>query len=96
MSINVTEYIGIALRCGLDDQGFESRHGLGIFLFTPASRQALRPTQPPTQWVPGALSLGVNRSGRVADHSPPSSAEVKNAWSYTFTPSIRLYGVVLS
>jgi len=34
------------------------------------------------------LSLGpeVKRSGREADHSPPSSAEVKNAWSYTATP----------
>jgi hypothetical protein len=29
------------------------------------------------QWVPGALSLGVKRPGREADHSPPSSAEVK-------------------
>jgi hypothetical protein len=27
--------------------------------------------------------LGVKRPGREADHSPPSSAEVKNAWSYT-------------
>jgi len=29
-------------------------------------------------------------------HSPPSSAEVKNTWSYTSTTSIRLHGVVLS
>jgi hypothetical protein len=57
--------------------GFDSRWGLGIFLFTTASRTALGPTQPPIQWVPGALSLGVKRSGREADHSPPSSAEVK-------------------
>jgi hypothetical protein len=27
--------------------------------------------------------LGVKRPGREADHSPPSSAEVKNALSYT-------------
>jgi hypothetical protein len=27
----------------------------------------------------------VKRPGREADHSPPSSAEVKNAWSYTST-----------
>jgi hypothetical protein len=60
--------------------------GLGIFLFTTASRPALGPTQPPIQWVPGALSLGVKRLGREADHSPPSSAEVKNAWSCTPTP----------
>jgi hypothetical protein len=50
------------------------------------SRTALGPTQPPIQWVPGALSLGVKRPGREADHSSPSSAEVKNAWSYTSTP----------
>jgi hypothetical protein len=29
---------------------------------------------------------GVKRLVREADHSPPSSAEVKNAWSYTSTP----------
>jgi hypothetical protein len=29
------------------------------------------------QRFPGALSLGVKRPGREADHSPPSSAEVK-------------------
>jgi hypothetical protein len=66
--------------------GFECRRGLGIFLFATASRTALGPTQPPIQWIPGTLSLGVKRQGREADHSLPSSAEVKNAWSYTFTP----------
>jgi hypothetical protein len=34
-------------------------------------------TQPPMQCVPGALSLGVKRPGCEADHSPPSSGEVK-------------------
>jgi hypothetical protein len=63
--------------------GFDSWRGLGIFLFTTASRTALGPTQPPIQWVLGALSLGVKRSGREAEHSPPSSAKIKNAWSYT-------------
>jgi hypothetical protein len=43
---------------GLDDRGIESLHGLGIFLFTTASRLVLGPTHPPIQWVPGALSLG--------------------------------------
>jgi hypothetical protein len=33
---------------------------------------------------------------REANHSPPSSAEVKNAWSYTSTSPIRLHGVVLN
>jgi amino acid transporter len=49
---------------------------IGIFLFT-ASRMDLGPTQPPIKWVPWGLSLGVKRPGREADHSPPSSAEVK-------------------
>jgi Ni,Fe-hydrogenase I cytochrome b subunit len=58
-------------------QLFDSWWGLGIFLFTTTSRTALRPTQPPIQWVPGALSLGVKQLGSEADHSPPSTAEVK-------------------
>jgi hypothetical protein len=62
---------------GLDDRWFESRQDLGIFLFTTASRPASGPTQPPIQWVPGALSFGVKRPGCEANHSPPSSAEVK-------------------
>jgi hypothetical protein len=57
--------------------GFDSRRKLGIFLFTAGSRTALGPTQPPIQWVPEAPSLGVKRPGREVDHSPPSSAEVK-------------------
>jgi hypothetical protein len=56
--------------------GLNSRRGLGILLFTTASRTALGPTHPPIQWVPGALSLGVKRPGREPDHSLPS-AEVK-------------------
>jgi hypothetical protein len=51
---------------------------------------------PPIQWVSGTLSLGVKRPGREPDHSPPSSAEVKNACSYTSIDPIRLHGVVLS
>jgi hypothetical protein len=57
--------------------GFDSRRGLGIFLFTTVYRTALGPTQPPVQWLPGDLSLGVKWPGREADHSPPSNAEVK-------------------
>jgi len=40
--------------------------------------------------------VGVKRLGHEADRSPPSSAEVKNAWSYTSTIPKRLRGVVLS
>jgi hypothetical protein len=47
---------------------------------------ALRPTQPPIQWIAGDFTLGVKRPGHEADLSPPSSAKVKSVWSYTSTP----------
>jgi hypothetical protein len=68
----------------------------GSFLLTTTFRPSLGPTQPPIQWIQGVLPLGVKWPGREADHSPPSSAEVKNAWSYIFTPPVRLHGVMLS
>jgi hypothetical protein len=71
---------------GLDDRGSIPVGGImGFFLFVAASRPALWPTQPHTQWVTGALFAGVKRSKREADHSLPSSAEVKNVWSYVST-----------
>jgi hypothetical protein len=62
---------------------FDTRWGK-IFLLS-ASRLVLGPTQCPIQWVPRALSPGVKRPGREADHSP-TRAEVKNTWMYTFIP----------
>jgi hypothetical protein len=56
------------------------------FLCFTSSRPALRPTQPPTQMVLAALSPGVKRPGREADHSTPTSAEVKKMCIYTSTP----------
>jgi len=35
-------------------------------------------------------------AGGEANHSPPSSVEVKNAWCYTSTPNTRPHGMVLS
>jgi hypothetical protein len=60
------------------------------YVFTTASRTALGFTQPPIQWVLGALSLGVKRPGNEADHSLPSSAEVKECvelYLHPTTPS---------
>jgi hypothetical protein len=50
------------------------------------SRPAVGPTQPPTQWVLWTLSPGVKQPRHEDDHSAPSSAEVKNTWSYTSNP----------
>jgi hypothetical protein len=74
--------------------GFESRQGLGIFHYSAASRPVLGPTQPPIQRVPGALSLGVKWQGRVANHPPPSSAEVKECLELYLHSPIRLHGVL--
>jgi hypothetical protein len=76
--------------------GFNSWQGLGIFLFTTASRMAVGPTQPPIQWAPDTLSLGVKWLGCEADHSPPSSAEVIEYVELFLHSPIRLHGVVLS
>jgi hypothetical protein len=46
--------------------------------------------------VPEALSLGVKQPGCEADHSPPSSAEVKDVWSCFSTPPVHLHGMVLN
>jgi hypothetical protein len=69
------DYMGAEHTIGV--LGFDSRRELGIFFFNTASRTVLGPTQPPIQWVRGALYLGVKRPGREADHSPSSSAAVK-------------------
>jgi hypothetical protein len=83
--------VGIAnrLRAGLP-KGQSSSRGR-VQEFSVSSRLPLGSTQ----WVPGALSPGVERPGREADHSLPTSAEVKKMWIYTSTP-IRLHGVVLN
>jgi len=39
----------------------------------------------------GAFIPVVKRPGRESDHSPPSTAEVKDVWCYTSTPPIHLH-----
>jgi len=47
--------IGSVLRAD-DRDSVLSRTGVRIFYFATTSRLALRPTQPPIQWVPGSVS----------------------------------------
>jgi hypothetical protein len=69
---------------------FPARVNMGLFLFSTASRQSMGPTQPLIQWVQEA-----KQPGREADHSLPCSVQVKNAGSYTSTPTICLHDVVI-
>jgi hypothetical protein len=59
-------------------------------LFSKIVQTGLGSIQPPSQWVSEFIP-GVKRLGHEADHSVPTSAEVTNQWSYTFTPPIRLH-----
>jgi hypothetical protein len=47
---------------GLEDRAIEAK---GFFLMASVSTPALRPTQPPVQWVPGVLSPGLKRGRSV-------------------------------
>jgi hypothetical protein len=85
--------VSIATGYRLDDQDSIPSRGK-IFLFM-TFRLGLKPTQPPVQWVPGAVSLRVKRQMRQADHSPPASVEVKNGGAIPPLP-IRHNGVVLN
>jgi hypothetical protein len=76
--------------------GFKSRKGLGFSVLATASRSTLGSTDPPIQWVLSVISAGVKRPEHEADHSSQLSAEVKNAWSFTSTPPLRLQGLVLN
>jgi hypothetical protein len=52
-----------------------------MFLFFIVLRLALELARSVIQWVPEALSLGLK--WHEGDNSPPTSTEVKNAWSST-------------
>jgi len=57
---------------------------------------ALGPIQPPIQWVPGVLSLGLKRPGSEADHSPPSNVKVKECVELYLHFPMPVHGVVLN
>jgi hypothetical protein len=87
VSVNRDSVVGIATSYGLNDREVGVRVPIGSRIFSSLRCPDLGSTQLPIQWVPGALSPGVKRPRREADHSPPTSAEVKKMWIYTSTPS---------
>jgi hypothetical protein len=67
--------------------GIEFPAGARDFIYAAVSRPALGPTQPPIQWIRGAEP--------EVDHSPLSSAEVKNDGTVPPLP-VRLRHLVVS
>jgi hypothetical protein len=80
--------VGITTGYELDDQGVGIRVPVGSRVFS-------SPRRPDRLWAhpasypmrTGSSSPGVKRPRREADHSPPTSVEVKKMWIYTFTPT---------
>jgi hypothetical protein len=63
-----------------------------VFLFSKKSKPVLGSTQLPIVW--GRFFRGVKRHVPLeADHSPSSSAEVKNEWIYTSAVPVYFHGV---
>ena len=63
------------------------------FYLVPRGRTDSGATRGPIQKVLGVLPTGTVRPGSEDDHSPPSSAEAKNEWSYSSTVLIYRHGV---
>jgi hypothetical protein len=89
---------GIATGYGLDDRGSRVRFPAGAGNFSLLRRVQTGSGAHPASYpiCTGVLSLRVMRPGCEADHSHPTSGEVKNAWSYTSTLNMFLHGVMLS
>jgi hypothetical protein len=85
--------VGTALGYGLDVRGSKIRLPARAGNFSLHHRVQNGFRAHPASYPMGT---GGSFSGGEADHSPPSSPKVKNAWSYTSTPPIYLHGVVLS
>jgi hypothetical protein len=71
--------VSIGSDYGQDDGGFDSCQRQRIFPVTSVSRLVVGPTQPPEEWVLGGRAFpgGKLWPGHGTDHSPPSSAKVK-------------------
>jgi hypothetical protein len=81
--------VGIATGYGLDDPGGGSSSPGRVknFHLYISSRPALGSTPTSYKMGTGGSFPGVKRQGREADHSPPTSAEVKKMWIYSSTPT---------
>jgi hypothetical protein len=79
--------VGIATGYGLHDRGVGVRVPVGSRIFTSPFVQTGSWVHPTAYRMGiGGSFPGVKRQGHETDQSPPTSAEVKKMWIYTFTP----------
>jgi hypothetical protein len=74
------------LRAGRPSDRSSSPGRVKIFFLFKSCRPVLEATQPLIQWVTRAILPGVKRPDCESDHSPQTSAKVKNTWIYISTP----------
>jgi hypothetical protein len=90
--------VGIATGYRMDDRMIGVRFSAGAGNFSLRHRVEIVSRAHPASYPvgTGGSFSGGKAAGREADHSLPSSAGIKNAWSYTSTSPIHLHDVVLS
>jgi hypothetical protein len=84
--------VGIATGYVLDDRGVEFRVPVRSRIFSYPRRldRLWGPLNLLTNGYRGLFPQGVERPGREADHSPPTTAEVKKIYLYTCIPPCAL------
>lgn len=65
-----------------EEPGFNLQQVQEILFLSTASHPMVMPTQPPIEWVSGALFPGTKWVGCEAEYSPAPSGEFKNVWIY--------------
>jgi hypothetical protein len=88
--------VGIALGYGLDDRGSRVRFPAGNFSLHHLVQTSSGAHISSYPMGNRGTFPEVKRPGREADHSPPSSAEVKECVELYLHSPIRLHGVMLS
>ena len=91
MTVGVSRCSVSATRWMTNELRLHFWQGKEIFLFPKESGPALGSTQPPFQWVQGALSPGLKWPGIQSNHT--YTAVAANVWSCNSTPPVCLHGL---